>query len=285
MGTDSLPFGHRNNKEDRTRVEQPLPAERHRRIEGILRERRVVRVSSLSEQIGVSEVTIRRDLEALERRGVLERTHGGAVLTLRMRAEPAYVEAVSSNPEAKRRIAHVAADLVEAGDTLYMNGGTTTLQVFRRLRAPGLKVITNHVGIAVESAEHDLDLLLVGGHYRAPSNSVVGPFATEALRRTHATCAYVGVEGVSVTSGLTSPVPAEAEIARVMIEQARRRVVVVADHSKIGTVADFVIAPLDAVDTLVVDDAIDEEYRDRLVEAGVEVIVARAMVGSGSRNG
>lgn len=266
-------------------MEQPLPAERHRRIEGILRERRIVRVSTLSEQIGVSEVTIRRDLEALERRGILERTHGGAVLTQRMRAEPAYVEAISSNPEAKRRIAQAAADLVDAGDTLYLNGGTTTLQVFRHLRAPGLKVITNHVGIALESAEHDLDLLLVGGHYRAPSNSVVGPFATEALRRTHATRAYVGVEGVSVTSGLTSPVAAEAEIARVMIEQARGRVVIVADHSKIGTVADFVIAPLEAADTLVVDDAVDEEYRDRLVEAGVDVIVARAMVGSGSRSG
>lgn len=266
-------------------MEQPLPAERHRRIEGILRERRVVRVSTLSEQIGVSEVTIRRDLEALERRGILERTHGGAVLTQRMRAEPAYVEAISSNPEAKRRIAQAAADLVDAGDTLYLNGGTTTLQVFRHLRAPGLKVITNHVGIALESAEHDFDLLLVGGHYRAPSNSVVGPFATEALRRTHATRAYVGVEGVSVTSGLTSPVAAEAEIARVMIEQARGRVVIVADHSKIGTVAGFVIAPLEAADTLVVDDAVDEEYRDRLVEAGVDVIVARAMVGSGSRSG
>jgi DeoR family fructose operon transcriptional repressor len=266
-------------------VEQPLPAERHRRIEGILRERRVVRVSTLSEEIGVSEVTIRRDLEALERRGILERTHGGAVLTQRMRAEPAYVEAISSNPEAKRRIAQAAANLVDAGDTLYLNGGTTTLQVFRHLRAPGLKVITNHVGIALESAEHDFDLLLVGGHYRAPSNSVVGPFATEALRRTHATRAYVGVEGVSVTSGLTSPVAAEAEIARVMIEQARGRVVIVADHSKIGTVADFVIAPLEAADTLVVDDAVDEEYRDRLVDAGVDVIVARAMVGSGSRSG
>lgn len=266
-------------------MEQPLPAERHRRIEGILRERRVVRVSTLSEQIGVSEVTIRRDLEALERRGILERTHGGAVLTQRMRAEPAYVEAISSNPEAKRRIAQAAADLVDAGDTLYLNGGTTTLQVFRHLRAPGLKIITNHVGIALESAEHDFDLLLVGGHYRAPSNSVVGPFATEALRRTHATRAYVGVEGVSVTSGLTSPVAAEAEIARVMIEQARGRVVIVADHSKIGTVADFVIAPLEAADTLVVDDAVDEEYRDRLLEAGVDVIVARAMVGSGSRSG
>jgi DeoR family transcriptional regulator, fructose operon transcriptional repressor len=268
-------------------VELPLPAERHRRIEGLLRERRVVRVSTLSELMGVSEVTIRRDLESLERRGLLERTHGGAVLTQRMRAEPAYVEAISSNPEAKRQIGRAAADLVEPGDTIYLNGGTTTLQVFRHLRAPGVKVITNHVGIALESSEHDVELVLLGGHYRPPSNSVVGPFATEALRRTHATRAYIGVEGVSVASGLTSPVAAEAEIARVMIEQARGRVVVVADHSKVGTVADFVVVPLDAVDTLVVDDGIDEEYRDSLVEAGVDVVVAGAMAasGSGSRDG
>jgi DeoR/GlpR family transcriptional regulator of sugar metabolism len=267
-------------------VEQPLPAERHRRIEGLLRERRVVRVSTLSELIGVSEVTIRRDLEALERRGLLERTHGGAVMAQRMRAEPAYVEAISSNPEAKRRIGRTAAELADPGDTVYLNGGTTTLQVFRHLRAPRLKVITNHVGIALESTEHDVDLLLVGGHYRAPSNSVVGPFATEALRRTHATRAYIGVEGVSLASGLTTPVAAEAEIARVMIEQARGRVVVVADHSKIGTVADFVVAPLDAVDTIVVDDGIEDEYRNQLVDAGIDVVVAvEAMVGSGSRSG
>lgn len=264
-------------------MEQPLPAERHRRIEGLLRERRVVRVSTLSELMGVSEVTIRRDLEALERRGILERTHGGAVLTQRMRVEPAYVEAISSNPEAKRLIGQAAAELVEPGDALYLNGGTTTLQVFRHLRASGLKVITNHVGIALEATDHEVELLLLGGHYRAPSNSVVGPFATDALRRTHATKAFIGVEGVSLASGLTTPVAAEAEIARVMMEQTRGRVVVVADHSKIGTLADFVVAPLDSVDTLVVDPGIDEDYRDRLVEAGIDVVIAGAMVGNGSR--
>jgi len=104
-----------------------------------------------------------------------------------------------------------AAELVEPGDALYLNGGTTTLQVFRHLRATGLKVATNHVGIALEAADRDIELLLLGGHYRAPSNSVVGPFATEALRRTHATKAFIGVEGISVGSGLTTPVAAEAE--------------------------------------------------------------------------
>ena len=264
-------------------MEQPLPAERHRRILDLLREHTVVRVSLLSEGLGVSEVTIRRDLEALERRGLLERTHGGAVLTQRMRSEPAYFEASSSKPEEKRQIGEAAAALVEPGDALYMNGGTTTLQVFRRLRAPGVKVITNHVGIALEAADHDVELLLLGGHYRAPSNSVVGPFATDALRRTHATKAFLGVEGVSLSSGLTTPVAAEAEIARVMIEQTRGRVIVVADHSKVGTVADFVIASLDQVDALVVDAGIGTEYRNQLTEAGVEVVVAGEMAEAGAR--
>ena len=264
-------------------MEQPLPAERHRRIQELLREHLVVRVSSLSEQMGVSEVTIRRDLEALERRGLLERTHGGAVLTHRMRSEPAYFEAISSNPEEKRQIGEAAAAMAEPGDAVYLNGGTTTLQVFRHLRAPGLKVITNHVGIALEAAEHDAELLLLGGHYRAPSNSVVGPFATEALRRTHATKAFVGVEGVSLSSGLTTPVAAEAEIARVMIEQTRGRVVVVADHSKVGTVADFVIAPLEQVDALVVDAGIGTEYLTQLADAGLEVVVAGDLAQGGAR--
>jgi DeoR family fructose operon transcriptional repressor len=116
--------------------------------------------------------------------------------------------------------------------------------------------------------------VLVGGHYRAPSNSVVGPFATEALRRTHASKAFIGVEGVSLTSGLTTPAAPEAEVAALMIEQTRGPVVVVTDRSKIGTVADFVIAPIDRVDTLVVDAGIAPEYVEDLSAAGVEVVLA-----------
>jgi DeoR family fructose operon transcriptional repressor len=266
--------GFASQEGDRERVEQPLPAERHRRIQQLLRERQVVRVSALAELLGVSEVTVRRDLETLERRGLLERTHGGAVLTQRVYGEAAYFEAVSANPGEKKVIGATAARLVEPGDAIYLNGGTTTLEVFRHVEVPAVKVITNHVGVALESADRDIELVLVGGHYRAPSNSVVGPFATEALRRTYAHRAFLGVEGVSVRSGLTTPVAAEAEIARLMISQTRGEVVVVADHSKMGKVADFAIADLDEVDRLVVDDGLEDEYRKRLVEAGISVTLA-----------
>ena len=255
-------------------MEQPLPAERHRRIEEVLRERQVVRVSTLSELLGVSEVTIRRDLESLERRGMVERTHGGAIHTQRMRTEPAYFEAISANPQEKHAIGLAAARLVEPGDAIFLNGGTTTLCVARHLDAPGVKVITNHVGIALELADREMELLLVGGHFRAPSNSVVGPFAAETIRRVHASKAFIGVEGISLRSGLTTPAAAEAEVARLMIEQTRGSVVVVADHSKIGTVADYQIAPLEDVDRLVVDAGVARDHEEGLREAGVEILVA-----------
>jgi DeoR/GlpR family transcriptional regulator of sugar metabolism len=255
-------------------VEQPLPAERHRRILELLRARQVVRVSALSELLGVSEVTIRRDLEAMERKGLLERTHGGAVRAQHMRIEPAYPEAAATHPEEKRLIGETAARLVEPGDTIFLNGGTTTLQVFRHLDVSGVRVITNHLGIAVEAAARNVDLLLVGGRYRPASNSFVGPFATETLRRLFATKCFIGVEGISLRFGLTTPTPAEAEIARLMMERTKGTVTVVADHSKIGTVADVVIAPLEDVDRLVVDAGVDREVGERLAELGVEVVIA-----------
>jgi DeoR family fructose operon transcriptional repressor len=128
--------------------------------------------------------------------------------------------------------------------------------------------------MALEAADRDLELLLLGGHYRAPSNSLVGPFAVDALRRVHATKAFLGVEGISRRSGVTTPAAVEAEIARLMIERTRGEVIVVADHSKLGTVADFVICDLDKVRRLVTDTGVGEDYRAELTDAGVDVLVA-----------
>jgi DeoR family fructose operon transcriptional repressor len=235
----------------------------------------VARVSTMSELLGVSEVTVRRDLEELERLGLLERIHGGAVHTRRMRSEPRYLEAMTTYPEEKRAIGRAAASLVEPGDTLFFNGGTTTLEVFRHLDAPGIKVVTNHVGMALEAADRELELLVLGGHYRAPSNSLIGPFTVDALRGVHATKTFLGVEGISHRSGVTTPAAVEAEIARLMIERTRGEVIVVADHSKLGTVADFVICHLEEVHRLVTDSEIGEDYRAELTEAGVDVFVTQ----------
>lgn len=254
-------------------MRQALPAERHHTILDVVRKRRAVRVSTLSELLGVSEVTVRRDLEDLEHRGLLERTHGGAIATQRMGPEPAYVEAAARFPGEKRAIGRVAASMAEPGDTVFLNGGTTTLQVFRHLNA-GVRVVTNHVGMALEGADHDVELLLVGGEYRAPSNSCVGAFSCDTIRHVFATKAFVGVEGVSLRAGLTTPAAEEAEVARLMIEQTKGDVTVVADHSKLGTVADFAIAPLARVSRLVTDRGIDQAHRRELESVGLSVLVA-----------
>jgi DeoR family fructose operon transcriptional repressor len=255
-------------------MEQPLPAERHRRIGELLRERRAVRVSTLSDLLGVSEVTIRRDLEDLERRGLLERTHGGAILAQRLRWEPPYREAAARKLGEKRGIGAAAGGLVHPGDTIFLNGGTTTLEVFRRISASGVRVVTNLVGAAAEADGRDMELFLVGGEYRSPSNSCVGDFATQALRRIFASRSFIGVEGLSLRSGLTTPAAPEAEIARVMIEQTQGDIVVVADSSKIGTIADFSIAPLEVASMLVTDDGIDDAFRTDLDSIGVQVLIA-----------
>ena len=267
-------------------MEQPLPAERHRRILEVVRERHAVRVSTLSELLGVSEVTVRRDLEDLEHRGMLERTHGGAISTQRLGAEPAYLEASHSSAPEKISIGRTAAEYVHAGDTVFLNGGTTTLQVFRHLQGVDVRVVTNHVGIASEAADRDIDLIVIGGEYRAPSNSCVGSFATQTLRGVFASRSLIGVEGLSIRSGLTTPAAPEAEVARVMIEQTQGPVIVVADSSKIGTIADFSIAPLDAITTLVTDPGLDDAYRDELDAVGVEVVIAgRAPIRAGAGRG
>ena len=248
----------------------PLPAERRRRILDLLRERGTVRASELVGELGVSEVTVRRDLESLARRGLLERSHGGASL-------PGGASPVISIPEhaaSKRAIGRAAAALVQAGETLFLNGGSTTLEVFRHLAVPAT-VVSNNVLTALEPVVRDVELILLGGHVRPDpaERTVVGPFATETLRRTFANRAVLGVGGVSADVGLTTPVAAEAEIARLMIEQTRGRVVVVADASKLGAVSDFAVAGLDRVDVLITDADPPVEEREALERVGAQLVL------------
>ena len=116
-------------------VKSLIPAERHHRIQALLEQRRVASIADLSDLLGVSEATIRRDLETLEGRGLLERTHGGAILTRRLPTEPFYAQSAGVHPHEKRRIGAAAAALVDEGDTVFVNSGTTTAEVLRQVAA------------------------------------------------------------------------------------------------------------------------------------------------------
>ncbi len=255
-------------------VHEMIPAERRARIVDLVKERRAVRVSALSEDLGVSGMTIRRDLERLEAEGVLVRTHGGAVLKRRMSEETFYVERESASAEEKRRIAAAAAALIEPGETVFLSSGTTAAQVISHID-PSLeaRIVTHNVG-ALQAA-HGLrtEVVLVGGLYRPRSNAVSGPLSIEHVSRFHAGKMLIGVDGFDLEEGLTTPTMGMAGVERVMIAQTRGEVVALADASKIGVVADVVICGLEQVDTALVDDGVDESVRDEITRHGLRCVV------------
>ena len=252
-----------------------IPAERRRQIAEVVRSWQAVKVSTLSEFFEVSEITIRRDLTHLEREGLLERTHGGAIYSRRMRLEPFYTEKYQIHQEEKRQIGAAAAALVEDGETLLINSGSTTLQIFRHLAGrKNLRVISSNMGAILETQGLDLELILIGGIYREQSDSLFGPLAMLSLQQVYGSKCFIGVDGISRKYGLTTPILQEAEIARTMIERTHGQVIVVTDHTKFGVVSNYLTASLDKVDRIITDAGFNEDYRGELEAIGIEITIS-----------
>lgn len=262
-----------------------IPAQRRKRIQEFLEIHQVAQSTFLSEMLQVSEATIRRDLAWLERQGVVERTHGGAMLNQRLPLEPEYAHSAQTHPNEKRAIGAAAAALVEDGDTIFVNSGTTATQVIRHIRnKANVTIITNNVRAALEAQEAEFELILLGGTFRSRANSVVGHFATEMLRRAYASKAFIGVDGISLKYGCTTPISAEAEIARLMIEHTHGAIIVVADHSKWGVVSNFEIATIDQIHLLITDEGLGPGPRAGLAARSVKVVTAGAQPDLNGRN-
>lgn len=256
---------------------QLIPAQRRERVREYLEIYQVVRSADLCDMLGVSEATIRRDLEWLENQGVLERTHGGAILSQRMQLESEYAQRAQTHPEEKRHIGALAASLVEDGDVIFINSGTSTTQVISHIRSRAdVTVITNNVRAVLETYEAGggFELILLGGSFWPRSNSVMGRFATDTLRRIYAGKAFIGVDGISLKYGCTVPTSGEAEIVRLMIQRTRGPVTVVADHSKWGVVSNFEVATVDQIHRLITDGGLDTSARAELAARSVQVLIA-----------
>jgi DeoR family fructose operon transcriptional repressor len=256
---------------------QLIPAQRHERIRERLEANKIVSNSELSDLLGVSEATIRRDLEWLEEQGLLERTHGGAILSQQMKLEPEYAARALAHPEEKRSIGAAATALIEEGDTIFLNSGTTATQLIRHIPSGSkITVITNNLSAALEVREASFELILLGGTFYARSNAVIGHFTTENLRQVYANKTFIGVDGISLKYGCTVPNNSEAEIVHLMIERTRGPIIVMADHSKWGVVSNFEIARLDQIHSLVTDKGLDARARAELATRNVRVLVAGA---------
>ena len=218
-----------------------------------VREDGAVKVADLVRELGVSDMTVRRDLEILDERGLLEKVHGGAtILPGSALFEPTFAAKARLNQAEKDAIADAAAALVEPGMAIAISAGTTTFALAQRLAdIPSLTVVTNSIRVT-DVLHHigrpDQTIILTGG-VRTRSEALVGPFAVAAIRTVHVDLVFVGVHGMDPRSGFTCPNLLEADTDRALIE-AGRRLVVVADHTKWGVIGISSIARFDQVDVL-----------------------------------
>lgn len=236
-----------------------------------------VSVADLSRRLEVSDMTVRRDLEDLSDQKLLRKVHGGAVPVPKTAAEPHFAKKQKLNRPEKQAIARAALALINDGDTVAFSAGTTTWQIAEALKRThkDLTFITNSTNIALTLQENGWEkIVLSGGSFRTPSDALVGPFADRTLRTVNADVLFLGVHGVHPDAGLTTPNTAEAETDLCLVEAAQK-VVVVADHSKLGVVALAKIIPLSRVDAFITDHKAPKAVLRQIELAGARVIVAR----------
>ncbi len=249
--------------------------ERHRAILDTARVAGRVEVKSLARQLDVTPETIRRDLTALERRGLLLRAHGGAIPVERSTLEATVEQRESEHIDEKDRIAALAVQEITENMSVILDSGTTTIRLAQLIPTNlNLTVVTNSIqAAAVLAGKPGITLHVLGGHVRENTLASVGPWAWDALHGISADIAFIGANGITADRGLTTPDVDEARVKSAFVEKGRR-VVALADHSKFGREDFAVICPIYDVDAIVTDSSVDDQTVAELTELGIEVMTA-----------
>jgi DeoR/GlpR family transcriptional regulator of sugar metabolism len=249
-----------------------LAPQRWDNLRALIRERGVIRVEDLCRQLKVSAPTVRRDLDQLERINAIRRVHGGAVSMESRLEEPVFADKTARAVREKRRIAEAALAFVEPGDTLYLDGGSTVLELARLLRdRTNLTVVTNSLHAAHELAGRGPRLIMIGGELRRLSQALVGPLTRLVLHELHLDKAFMGTIGFALKEGLTTTDPSEAFTKEVVMGQARQ-VIILADSSKAGKVSFARAGRWENVHVLITDRSLD--FAKELIKKGIKVVRA-----------
>ncbi|MFM9011190.1 MAG: DeoR/GlpR family DNA-binding transcription regulator [Planctomycetota bacterium] len=247
--------------------------ERRSRLLDLIRIRGFAALEERVRELGVSESTIRRDLDALEEQGSAKRTHGGVLYAGGMPRLAEFDERQPAHWAAKRAIAARAAEIIADGETVLLDGGTTTYEVARLLVGRSLQVVTNSLPVAnLFASESRTDLVLLGGYVSPRTGVCLGPYANELLGRLHVTTTVLSAAGIA-DEGLFNAHLLLAETEQAMLKAAGR-VIVVADSSKFGHKSLTLVAPLAEIDVFVSDEGLDAEWRQRIAAAPSQLVIA-----------
>ena len=248
--------------------------ERRSRLLDIIRIRGFAALDELVRELAVSESTVRRDLDALEDQGSAKRTHGGVLYAGGMPRLAEFDDRQPANWAAKRAIAAAAATMIEDGETVLLDGGTTTYEVARLLVGRSLQVVTNSLPVAnLFASESRTDLVLLGGYVSPRTGVCLGPYANELLGRLHVTTTVLSAAGIS-EEGLFNAHLLLAETEQAMLKAASR-VMVVADSSKFGRKSLTLVSGLDAIDIVVSDDGLPQRWRDIVTANTATLLIAK----------
>lgn len=236
-----------------------------------------VRVSELTNRFGVSMETIRRDMEYLEKKGLLTRVYGGGIPVQHRAQEPAYMSREIKNYAEKKAIAKCAVDLVEDGDVIGIDVGTTAFEFAKELfgRNKDITVLTNALKVALTLSEDpSIRVIMIGGEVRGGDSSTSGSLAYNMTEQFHTDKYFIGVGGFDEDYGITDYHLHEASLRRLQIARTNK-VIAMTDNSKIGTVAMNKICDIDSIDILVTDEGTDKKVIEHLRGEGIEVIEAK----------
>ena len=247
--------------------------ERRDGIIKIIQNQGKVRVDSLSEKFDVSTVTVRNDLDFLEKKGILHRTHGGALLRKNVYDDPSLEEKQLLYKAEKQRIGQKAIEMIKDGDSILLDSGTTAMEVALRLeQKKNLTIMTNAINLSLKLGELDsINVMLTGGHLRKESFSLVGPEAEATISNYYFDKLFLGVDGLDTAFGLTTPNPMEAQLNRIMVKRAQQ-VIAITDSSKFGRHSFSYICDIDVISTLITDDKITPQFEKELTRRNIEVI-------------
>lgn len=256
-----------------------LSIDRRQRIMTAIRKSRSVEVSDLSNSFEVSPVTIRKDLEVLENKGLIIRTHGGAALNEKLHYEPSFGDREDKYSAEKKSIALEAVKLIDSNMTIVLNAGTTTNEIAYQLRnlkdIYNLTVVTNALNVAWYLKDVDfINVFLTGGRMRPQTYALVGDMTEQSIEHLFFDIAFIGVRGLSLEYGLTTPTIEEAKISKLFIQKAAKAVCVT-DHTKLNEVTFSRISNIESIDTLITDKSAEPKTIEKLQELNLNIIMAK----------